>query len=119
MTEKTPASRPALRRSVDATVHPALAGRAPASLSAPRAPSPATASAEPDAKPAAPRKPLGKAKRAATSDVLRPRKKDPAVTVTVTVPKSLRKQLRAVAKARGIDAETLAAAFIAEGLQDS
>jgi hypothetical protein len=108
MTEKTPPSRPALRRSVDATVHPALAGR-----SAPIPGGGAGTSAEPPAREPASRK----GKRPTTSDVLRPTKKDPLVKVTVVMPKSVRKQLRKTAEQRGIEAEQLAAQFIADGLE--
>ncbi len=111
MTEKTPPSRPALRRSVDATVHPALAGRS--------APVPARSDTTDAAAPAAPsrqQQQLRKNRRPATSDVLRPTKKDPPVKVTAVMPKSVRKRLRKAAEQRGQSAEDLAAQLIAEGL---
>lgn len=108
MTEKTPPSRPALRRSVDATVHPALAGR-----SSPIAVGGASTPAEPAA-----REPMSRrSNRPSTSDVLRPTKKDPLVKLNVVVPKSVRKRLRKTAEQRGTEAEQLAAQFIAEGLE--
>ena len=108
MTEKTPPSRPALRRSVDATVHPALAGRS-ASIPSGRGGTPA--------EPPAPEPVQRTGKRPTTSDVLRPTKKDPLVKVTVVMPKSMRKRLRKFAEQRGSTAEELAAQFIAEGLE--
>ena len=117
MTEKTPPSRPALRKSVDATVHPALAGRAVAGSIGPGA-GRSTAATQLAASPSpATEPPLRKSKRSATSDTVRPTKKDPAVKVTVEMPKSLRKRLRKQAEQRGLAPELLAAQFIAEGLQ--
>ena len=123
MTDKPPASRPALRKSVDAAIHPALAGRSsplggsPAAAAEAKA-GPATApSARADNSPRAGARPLTRQKRAPTSDVLRARKSDPAVLVKVEMPKSLRKRLRAAAKEQGLSAEELAAQLIAAGLQ--
>ncbi len=115
MSQSDPPSRPALRKAVDATLHPALAGRATGY---------AGSGLKPTGKPAAGQsrqvrpngKPLSKAKRSPTSDVLRPTKRDPAVTLKVTVPKSLRKKLRNRAAGLGVDPERLAAQLIAEGL---
>lgn len=120
MTEKSPPSRPALRKSVDAALHPALAGRP---VQQPPATSSTTGTTSIGAKPvgakrAAPtaRKPLTKAKRAPTSDVLRPTKQDPAVKLTITIPKSLRKQLKVLAKEQGVSPQELAARVIADAL---
>jgi hypothetical protein len=110
MTEKTPPSRPALRRSVDATVHPALAGRS--------APVPTRGDTADTAAPAPRSRPQQSAKnrRPTTSDVLRPTKKDPPVKVTAVMPKSVRKRLRKAAEQRGLSVEDFAAQLIAEGL---
>ena len=109
MTEKTPPSRPALRRSVDAAVHPALAGRSAAMPGHGGAgPAEPTTSGTPA---------LRKSARPATSDVLRPTKKDPPVKLSVVMPKSMRKRLRKTAAQRGLEAEQLAAQFIADGLE--
>jgi ribosome-binding protein aMBF1 (putative translation factor) len=108
MSEKIPPSRPALRRSVDATVHPALAGRSAAM--------PAHGGGATAAQPPA-REPGGrKTSHPATSDVLRPTKKDPPVKLSVVMPKSMRKRLRKAAEQRGLQAEQLAAQFIADGI---
>lgn len=107
MSDKSPPSRPALRKSVDAALHPALAGRP---VHHPPAITPAPKPAPPG------KKPLAKAKRAPTSDVLRPTKQDPAVKLTVTIPKSLRKRLRAMAKQAGVEPEVFAARLIADSL---
>lgn len=107
MSDKNPPSRPALRKSVDAALHPALAGR-PAHHPPAIKPGPTT--------PALGKKPLAKAKRAPTSDVLRPTKHDPAVKLTVSIPKSLRKRLRVLAKEQGLDVEQYAARLIADAL---
>ena len=110
MTEKTPPPRPALRRSVDATVHPALAGRS--------APAPTGGGAADAAAPGPQtrQQQVRKTRRPTTSDVLRPTKKDPPVKVTAVMPKSVRKRLRKAAEERGTTAEDLAAQLIAEGL---
>lgn len=110
MTGKQPESRPALRKSVDAALHPALAGRV-APIPAAK-PSDDTHGARLQKAAAPPRK----GKRGANSDVLRPTKSDPAVKLTVEIPKSLRKRLRAQAKAEGVEVEQYAARLIAEGL---
>lgn len=133
MTDKTPPSRPALRKSVDAALHPALAGRTIRTESEHQAGSPAASPAVPGAADKAARdsareraesaarspsgKPLGKARRAPTSDVLRPTKHDPAVHVTVAMPKSMRKRLRTLAKQQGVEPEVLAAQLLAEHLR--
>jgi len=114
MTDRNPPSRPALRKSVDATVHPALGGR----------PHAAGHLASGGSKQAAGTAASGstgggkqRSKRSATSDVLRPSKQDPAVTLKVSIPKSLRKQLRAAAKQADTEPSDLAAKLIAEGLR--
>lgn len=86
MSEKRqPQPRPALRKAGDAYVHPATPG-------------------------AKPRKPdLRTQPGRSTSDVLRPRKQDPAVTLKVILPKSVRRELRRQAKSAGLEAEQLAA----------
>jgi hypothetical protein len=128
----TPPSRPALRKSADATLHPALAGRvihqpppdrhagqrsvngkplgkaSAASASGKQATRSVTAAADLSA--------TGKRKRGATSDVLRPTKQDPATKLTLVIPKSLRKRLKAQAKMVGLEPEQLAASLITEGL---
>lgn len=120
MTEKTPPSRPALRKSVDAGVHPALAGRPVTGSIGTDTARGTTAAATPATAPAGPRPgpPLRKTKRAPTSDAVRPSKKDPAVKITLELPKSLRKRLRRQAERQGISPALLAAQLLAEGLQE-
>ncbi len=111
MSDKQPTSRPALRKAADASVHPALAGRPVVTVAGATSPK-----AKPSARSTG--KPLSKAtKRAPTSDVLRPTKHDPAVTLKVTMPKSLRKKLRGQAGQAGLEPEQLALRLIAEGLR--
>lgn len=109
MSNKSQTRRPALRRSVDADVHPALAGRSTTMPTSGAAPS--KRAAERSGKSG-----QGK-KRATTSDVYRPTKKDPPVKLAVVLPKSVRKRLRKAAEQRGLSAEELAARFIAEGME--
>ena len=124
MNEKAPPSRPALRKAVDASVHPALAGRSVVGArsvatvgAAEQKSAPSKAGASTNRSASGKPKPLGKAKRAPTSDVLRPTKSDPAVKLALTVPKSVRKRLRAMAKQRGVEVEVLTATLIVERLQ--
>jgi hypothetical protein len=128
----TPPSRPALRKSADATLHPALAGRVIHQPPRDRPAEQRTPSGKPLGKAAAqsasgkqsassgtPTSGLsatGKRKRGATSDVLRPTKQDPATKLTLVIPKSLRKRLKAQAKLQGLEPEQLAARLITEGL---
>ena len=88
-----PAPRPALRKADDAYVHPATPG--------------ATPGATPVARPR--KADLRTRPGRSTSDVLRPKKADPAVTIKVELPNSVRKELRRQAKNAGLKAEQLAA----------
>lgn len=111
MTAKADDSRPALRKSVDAEVHPALAGR-PGTMGRRTDPGTRTPPVSPPGKKL--EKPV---KPATTADVLRVTKKNPAVQLTVVLPKSLRRELKAAARSRGLKSSELAAQYIAERLQ--
>ena len=127
--QRGPAPRPALRKSIDASVHPALAGKSAGIGLRPSGSRPAEgpASQKETAKPgknaarsadtdtAAP--PAWTLRTGTAADAVRPTKKDPAVTIKVTIPKSMRKSLRQAAKQRGMEPEALAAEFLAERLQ--
>ena len=94
----TPRPRPALRRADDAEVHPALSiapSQAPPTVLAARAADPARSEPEQKKGKEKPFRGAGKA----TSDVWRSGgNKDKPVRLQVSVPKRVRKQLRAVAK---------------------
>lgn len=121
-----PQPRPALRRADDATVHPALSiapSQAPPALRSTRATEPAP---QPEPKPKG-KKAKGKKQDAprfrgagkATSDVWRGvGGSDKPVRLDVTVPKSLRKELRAVSKASGTPVDALVAQALTAWLGD-
>lgn len=129
----TPQPRPALRRADDAGVHPALAvapsQAPPMRLRQAEPAQPELKPAKTKAKPktgkgtsssaettAEARQPLRSAGRA-TSDSLRPAR-DKKVVLQVKVPKSTRKQLRAVARHSGTSVDQLVVAALTDWLGD-
>ncbi len=80
MSDREPVRRPALKRSADASVHPTL--------------SPTGSS-------------LKKRKGSATSDTLRDPRGEKMVEITISIPKSLRKQLKSEAKRQGVSVDDL------------
>lgn len=91
-TEFNPTPRPALRKSVDSSVHPVLDD----------------ANAEP--------KQIGQnaARFGNASDSVKLSRKDKPVEMSITIPKSLRKKLKAAAKNQGITVEELIASRLSE-----
>lgn len=114
-----------LAKAPDAQVHPVTA---PASAPPPTAsagPSASTAPAEPSAPPvdpeSSPPRAKGKSlkrKGKATSDALLGAPKDKLVDLDVRVPKSVRKRLRAEAKARGLSPDAIVTAILDAALDD-
>lgn len=80
MSDQEPVRRPALKKSADANVHPTLAQGSSG---------------------------FKKRKGSATSDTLRDPRGEKTVEITLTIPKNLRKQLKAEAKRQGISLEDL------------
>lgn len=92
-----PPPRPALRRAVDADVHPVTGRSAPAPT--------------PSGKTFAPTK-----GGPTTADALMGPAKDKLVDLGVRVPKSVRKRLRQQAKARGVSVDDLVASILSAAL---
>ena len=99
MAKDTPPPRPALTRAPDAGVHPVSARPIPGPPSVPGPPS------------LRPRK-----GSAATSDTLRGAAKDKLVDLGVRVPKSVRKRVKAEAKARGMSMDEIVTLLLLGGL---
>lgn len=118
-----PTPRPALRKSADASLHPALAprpgsvGETPAAGGSAQLHKERPASTSPAATADRGRQKGRPRRRGATSDVLRPTKKDPPVELTITVPKSVKRALKQAAKERGTSPDAYAAAVLASALQ--